>query len=63
MCASPSAPAGADRGRGGRPAVWVADRYGGQLGHGAVRQMCLAHLLRDAKYAIEAGDTGFAPGF
>ena len=25
--------------------------------------MCLAHLLRDAKYAIEAGDSGFAPSF
>ncbi len=48
---------------GAQPEVWVADRYGGQLGHGAVRQMCLAHLLRDAKYAIEAGDTGFTPGF
>src|SRR5215831_15006181 len=23
----------------------------------------LAHLLRDAQYAIDAGDTGFAPGF
>ncbi|WP_288006318.1 transposase, partial [Acidiphilium sp.] len=39
------------------------DRYGGQNGHGAVRQICLAHLLRDAKYAIEDGDDGFAPGF
>jgi transposase len=48
---------------GAQPQVWVADRYGGQLGHGAVRQMCLAHLLRDATYAIEEGDTGFAPGF
>ena len=48
---------------GARPQVWVADRYGGQLGHGEVRQMCLAHLLRDATYAIEEGDTGFAPGF
>lgn len=48
---------------GAQPEVWVADRYGGQLGHGAVRQMCLAHLLRDAKYAIEDGDTAFAPGF
>ena len=48
---------------GAQPDVWVADRYGGQLGHGAVRQMCLAHLLRDAKYAIEDGDTTFAPGF
>lgn len=49
--------------QGRQPEVWVADRYGGQLGHGVVRQMCLAHLLRDTKYAIEAGDTAFAPGF
>ena len=48
---------------GACPEVWVADRYGGQLGHGVVRQMCLAHLLRDANYAIEEGDQGFAPGF
>lgn len=48
---------------GARPDVWVADRYGGQIGHGTARQMCLAHLLRDAKYAIEEGCTGFAPGF
>jgi transposase len=31
---------------GARPQVWVADRYGGQLGHGVVRQMCLAHAAR-----------------
>ena len=48
---------------GARPAVWVADRYGGQLGHGAARQMCLAHLLRDATYAVEEGDEDFALGF
>ena len=48
---------------GARPGVWVADRYGGQAGHGAVRQICLAHLLRDAKYAIEEGCAVFAPGF
>jgi transposase len=48
---------------GAQPEIWVADRYGGQLGHGAVRQMCLAHLIRDAKYAIEDGDTVFAAGF
>lgn len=48
---------------GERPEVWVADRYGGQRGHGVVRQMCLAHLLRDARYAIEEGDTLFAAGF
>lgn len=48
---------------GARPQVWVADRYGGQLGHGAARQMCLAHLLRDATYAMDEGCTGFAPQF
>ena len=48
---------------GAQPDVWVADRYGGQLGHGATRQMCLAHLLRDGTYASEDGDGGFAPGF
>ena len=48
---------------GTRPEVWVADRYAGQAGHGAVRQICLAHLLRDAKYAIEEGCVVFAPGF
>jgi transposase len=46
-----------------KPDVWVADRYAAQAGHGNERQLCLAHLLRDAQYAIEAGDTGFAPGF
>jgi len=48
---------------GARPDVWVADRYGGQTGHGAARQLCLAHLLRDATYAIDEGDSVFAPGF
>src|SRR3984893_9974577 len=46
-----------------RPDVWVADRYAAQAGHGNERQLCLAHLLRDAQYAIDTGDTGFAPGF
>ena len=41
---------------GARPEVWVADRYGGQLGHCVV-------LLRDATYATEKGDNSFAPGF
>jgi transposase len=48
---------------GAMPEVWVCDRYGGQNGHGFQRQLCLAHLLRDAQYASDAGDTGFAPGF
>jgi transposase len=46
-----------------KPDVWIADRYAAQAGHGSERQLCLAHLLRDAQYAIDAGDTGFAPGF
>src|SRR5713226_1184859 len=48
---------------GAVPEVWIADRYGGQAGHGKVRQVCLAHLLRDAQYAIEEGDPIFAPAF
>jgi transposase len=48
--------------KGAVPEIWVADRYAGQNGHGAQRQICLAHLLRDAQFAIDDGDTGFAPG-
>ena len=43
------------------PEVWVSDRFAAQSGHGESRQLCLAHLLRDAQYAIDAGDTVFAP--
>jgi len=49
--------------QGATPEVWVSDRYGAQAGHGQAHQLCLAHLLRDAQYAIDAGDTVFAPGF
>lgn len=49
--------------QGAVPEVWVADRYAGQAGHGQERQLCLAHLLRDARYAVEEGDRVFAPGF
>ena len=46
-----------------RPDFWLSDRYGGQMGFAARgHQFCLAHLIRDAQYAIDAGDTGFAPG-
>ena len=48
---------------GARPEIWVADRYAAQNGHAAERQICLAHILRDAQYAIDAGDHAFAPGF
>jgi transposase len=46
-----------------RPAVWISDRLGAQMGW-ATRdhQVCLAHLLRDIQYAIDAGDAAFAPG-
>jgi transposase len=46
---------------GHRPSIWVSDLYGAQRGHADVWQICLAHQLRDCKYAIEAGDTIFAP--
>ena len=48
---------------GHRPDYWVSDRYGGQLGWASKdNQVCLAHLIRDAQYAIDAGDSMFAPG-
>ena len=46
-----------------RPEVWVSDMLGSQRGHGILWQVCLAHLLRDAKYAIECGDTAFSAPF
>ncbi len=49
--------------RTARPDVWISDRYGGQLGHGELQQACLAHISRDTQYAIDAGDTVFAPDF
>jgi transposase len=44
-----------------RPSIWVSDLYGAQRGHADLWQVCLAHQLRDCRYAIEAGDTVFAP--
>jgi transposase len=46
-----------------RPEVWVSDMLGSQRGHGVLWQVCLAHLMRDAKYAIECGDTAFSAPF
>lgn len=46
---------------GHRPVVWVSDLYSAQRGHAAAWQICLAHQLRDCRYAVEAGDTIFAP--
>jgi transposase len=46
-----------------RPNFWISDRYGGQKGFAAKQhQFCLAHLIRDAQYAVDAGDDCFAPG-
>ncbi len=46
---------------GHRPRIWVSDLYGAQQGHADLWQVCLAHQLRDCQYAIDAGDTVFAP--
>jgi transposase len=45
-----------------RPEFWVSDRLGAQTGWADKgHQVCLAHLLRDIQYAIDAGDDAFAP--
>jgi len=45
-----------------RPDFWVSDRFGAQMGWARIgHQACLAHLLRDVQYAIDAGDDAFAP--
>lgn len=46
-----------------RPDIWISDRLGAQMGWANKdHQVCLAHLLRDIQYAIDAGDDAFAPG-
>jgi transposase len=46
-----------------RPDVWVSDRLAAQMGWAQrEHQVCLAHLIRDAQYASDAGDNAFAPG-
>jgi transposase len=40
-----------------------ASRLPVQLRHAEEHQFCLAHLIRDAQYAIDHGDTIFAPDF
>lgn len=48
---------------GFRPEFWVSDRLAAQMGWASKdHQVCLAHLLRDIQYAIDAGDDAFAPG-
>ena len=46
-----------------RPDFWVSDRLAAQMDWAKKdHQVCLAHLIRDAQYAIDAGDSAFAPG-
>jgi len=48
-----------------RPDDWVSDRGGSQMAGWARKghQVCLAHLIRDARYLMEPGDTVIAPAF
>ena len=46
-----------------KPKVWLSDRLAAQGNHADAHQYCLAHLIRDAQYAIDAGDSVFAPDF
>ncbi len=48
---------------GAKPKVWISDRLAAQGTHAEAQQYCLAHLIRDAQFAIDAGDSVFAPGF
>jgi transposase len=48
---------------GARPEVWISDRLAAQCNHAEQHQVCLSHLIRDAQYAIDAGDIVFAPPF
>ena len=48
---------------GARPKVWQSDRLPAQCTHADAHQFCLAHLIRDAQFAIEHSDTIFAPHF
>jgi transposase len=46
-----------------RPDFWVSDRLASQMEWARIEhQVCLAHLLRDVQYAIDAGDAALAPG-
>lgn len=47
---------------GHRPKIWVSDLLSSQKKNPAEQwQVCLAHQLRDLQYAIDAGDSIFAP--
>ena len=43
-----------------RPDAWVSDRHKSHIGWAELRQVCLAHLLRDCQHATDCGDRDFA---
>jgi transposase len=46
-----------------RPDFWTSDRFSAQAGWATkAHQVCLAHLIRDVQYAIDAGDAVLGPG-
>lgn len=46
---------------GHRPDVWIADRYAGLQDLAQIHLACLAHVLRDVRYAIDRDDSVFIP--
>lgn len=42
------------------PAVWVSDRYGAQLKTPCAHQLCLAHIVRECRYLVEAEQSDWA---
>ncbi|MGH6799366.1 MAG: IS66 family transposase, partial [Roseiarcus sp.] len=46
-----------------RPRVRISDSPGSQRGHANIWQVRLAHLPRDAQYAIDRGDDAFSVAF
>jgi transposase len=45
-----------------RPTMWVSDLYSAQKKHPAEDwHVCLAHQVRDCQFALDTGDTVFAP--
>ncbi len=45
---------------GHRPQIWLSDGYSAQQNHGKHHQTCLAHLVRDVAYGLEASDDDLA---
>jgi transposase len=45
------------------PKFWVSDRYAGQLKVPAKHQLCLVHIIRECRYAIQAEESEWAKSF